>query len=396
MKSKEEHRRDRDTMRQPREIQFAMPWGQMAAQEWGDPSSSRKVLAVHGWMDNSNTFLKSLTTDGKELYRKLYHRKEQKGVSGILDNGSPAFRYKGMKVLVSFVNAGSVAKVYRATVEVPITALVWSELFPLLPADLHIISVDLSGHGLSSHRPLGCTYTILEHAIDLKRLVDDLNWEGFAIIGHSMGAMISFLLIGLFPKLVTHFISLDILTIMGCSLKSLPEVTALSINSMLTFEKKLGKPPVYKNLDEIVDRRMNTTPDSLTRESASIIMQRATVDYQGGVVLRTDPRLKFSRTLNYSFEDQFEILKRYSGRLLVVRATGSTPRDSKGLPHDKFIRLYEETCQEFKLVTVQGSHTVHLDEPEKVLGHVIEFLKTYSGNTVSPSTSCGTGEHAKL
>lgn len=302
-----------------------MPWGQMAAQEWGDPSSSRKVLAVHGWMDNSNTFLK---------------------------------------------------------------------LFPLLPSNLHIVSVDLSGHGLSSHRPLGCTYTILEHAIDLKRLADQLHWEGFALIGHSMGAMISLLLAGLFPSLITHFVSLDIITIMNCSLKSLPEMTAMTVGSMLSFEKKQGQPPVYKDLEEVVNRRMLTTPDSLARDSAAIIMRRAIVDYQGGVVLRTDPRLKYTRTLNYSFEDQYEILKRYQGRLLVLRATGETHRDLKGLSYEKFVKLYEENCREFKLVMVQGTHTVHLDEPEKVLDHIVNFLETYTGMPLSVPN--GIGEHAKL
>lgn len=99
-----------------------------------------------------------------------------------------------------------------------------------------------------------------------------------------MGAMTSLLFAGLFPELVSHLISLDILTIMACSTKVIPELTAKTISDFLLFEKKHSQAPVYKSFDEVVDRRMYVSPNSLTRQSAEIIMRRATMDYQGGVV----------------------------------------------------------------------------------------------------------------
>jgi len=299
-------------MEQPREVQFQMPWGHLAGQEWGDPNSPKKVLAIHGWMDNSNSFAK---------------------------------------------------------------------LCPLLPPDLHIIAIDLSGHGYSSHRPSGCGYTILEFAIDLKRLVDILGWVGFAIIAHSMGAMTSLFFAGLFPELVSHLVSLDILSIMSCSRKVIPELTAKTISDFLRFEKKHSQAPVYKNLDEVVDRRMYVTPNSLTRESAEIIMRRATMEYQGGVVLRTDPRLKFVRTLNYDYEAQEQILQRYRGKLLVILAKHNENKRLDGVPYQFFLKIYQESCEEFSLVKVNGTHTVHLDESEKVAGSIISFLNGYEGIT---------------
>lgn len=71
---------------------------------------------------------------------------------------------------------------------------------------------------------------------------------------------------------------------MACNSKVIPELTAKTISDFLHFEKKQSQAPVYKNLDEVVDRRMYVTPNSLTRQSAEIIMSRATMDYQGGVV----------------------------------------------------------------------------------------------------------------
>ncbi|OWA50984.1 Peptide chain release factor 1-like, mitochondrial [Hypsibius exemplaris] len=42
----------------PRELEIALPWGKIAAQEWKTPESKRQILMLHGWQDNSNTFKK--------------------------------------------------------------------------------------------------------------------------------------------------------------------------------------------------------------------------------------------------------------------------------------------------------------------------------------------------
>lgn len=38
------------------ELKIPVPWGHIAAKEWGDPTSDWKLLGVHGWQDNANTF----------------------------------------------------------------------------------------------------------------------------------------------------------------------------------------------------------------------------------------------------------------------------------------------------------------------------------------------------
>ena len=39
-------------------------------------------------------------------------------------------------------------------------------------AELHIVAIDLPGHGQSSHRPVGAQYNVFEYVLDLKYVVD--------------------------------------------------------------------------------------------------------------------------------------------------------------------------------------------------------------------------------
>lgn len=89
--------------------------------------------------------------------------------------------------------------------------------------------------------------------------------------------------------------------------------------------------------------------------------------------------MKFIRTLNYDYEAQEQILQRYKGKLLVILAEHQENKRLDGVPYQFFVKIYEQCCEEFKLVRVKGTHTVHLDESEKVADSIIDFLSTYEG-----------------
>ena len=60
---------------------------------------------------------------------------------------------------------------------------------------IHLVCVDLAGHGYSSHRhePV---YHFVDYVVDLFDVVDGLGWSNFSIVGHSLGAGVAMVMAG--------------------------------------------------------------------------------------------------------------------------------------------------------------------------------------------------------
>jgi pimeloyl-ACP methyl ester carboxylesterase len=65
----------------------------------------------------------------------------------------------------------------------------WVPLVPYLSSKLHLILVDLRGHGQSSKPE--CCYTRLDFAYDIELLLDALHVQRADIVGHSLGSIIA-------------------------------------------------------------------------------------------------------------------------------------------------------------------------------------------------------------
>ncbi len=89
-----------------------------------------------------------------------------------------------------------------------ITPTASARLAPQLKG-LRIVALDLAGHGYSEHRPPGAGYALADYAHDVLRVAEQLGWQRFALLGHSLGAIISVQLAGALPDRVSHLALID-------------------------------------------------------------------------------------------------------------------------------------------------------------------------------------------
>jgi len=64
-------------------------------------------------------------------------------------------------------------------------------LGPLATTGWHAVAPDLRGHGASAHPADESAYSFEIYAGDVLALADDLGWDRFALVGHSMGGAVA-------------------------------------------------------------------------------------------------------------------------------------------------------------------------------------------------------------
>lgn len=113
------------------EVRLSLPHIELAAHLFG-PEDGQPVIALHGWLDNANSF---------------------------------------------------------------------ARLAPKLEG-LRIVALDLAGHGHSNHRPTGAGYALPDYVHDVLQVAEQLGWQRFSLLGHSLVAIISVFLAGALPERV--------------------------------------------------------------------------------------------------------------------------------------------------------------------------------------------------
>ncbi len=201
----------------------------LAAKRWGSPNGL-PTLALHGWLDNANSF----------------------------DN-----------------------------------------LAPLLP-ELDLVALDFAGHGKSDHRPAGVHYHPLLDMQDLLSVAEQLGWDEFQLIGHSMGAAIASEFAATCPDRISRAICIDgFLATGGATTLERIDQNRDALQQMMQAADKT--PKSYTDTQTMVQRVTEATDQSLA--AASLLVARGhRDDGKGGVTWRTDPRIRFATPLRPSRE----------------------------------------------------------------------------------------------
>ena len=84
----------------------------------------------------------------------------------------------------------------------------WDAIARELQPHFHIMAPDLRGHG-DSEWAKGSSYSLVDHVYDLSRLIRFTELRDPAIVGHSLGGMISLAYAGTYPDRVSRLAVLD-------------------------------------------------------------------------------------------------------------------------------------------------------------------------------------------
>lgn len=214
---------------------------------------------------------------------------------------------------------------------------------------VRLVALDLVGHGFSAHRPEAMPYYIWDNVADVLAVADELGWQQFHLLGHSMGAGIGSLLAGTMPERVLSLVLLEGLAPMADEPDELPEKMALAIRRRQHRERRVK---FYPDIESAVAARMKGR-FPVTEQAARWLVERSIVHTPQGVRWRSDPALVLPSVLRLSEDQVRAFLRRIECPTLLIMASDGivTP-------------LLDERAaviRGLERLTFTGNHHVHME-----------------------------------
>ena len=239
----------------------------------------------------------------------------------------------------------------------------FDRIAPLLP-DLHLVALDLAGHGRSQHRHPSVVHHFIDWAPEVVAVADVLGWGAFALIGHSMGAGISTLVAGTFPDRVRRLVLLE-----GAGpLAADPDRAPGQLASAVEDEARAAaaSPKLFPDLDTAVKARLRDS--DLDTQASRLLVERGSEEVEGGVRFTHDPRLRTRSRTRLTENQVLAFLAAIECPVLAVRALQGWP-----FPEDVVMARLKK-IQHLETAEIEGGHHVHLTHPERVAPIINRFL----------------------
>jgi pimeloyl-ACP methyl ester carboxylesterase len=230
--------------------------------------------------------------------------------------------------------------------------------------DYYIVALDITGHGLSSHRSNGAHYHLIDFVYDLHEFVESQDWQSFILMGHSMGGIISTMYASCFPEHVNKLISIESFGPMTKDTQSSPTQLRDSILSRLKAQQSAAKHP--SSIERTVEARAKVGDIKL--ESARLLIARNIREENEQLFFNTDRRLRTFSSLRMTETQAEAFMRSIQCPTLVITGDKGYESMRTNLQRrlDWIKNLTVEKCE--------GYHHLHMDNPQAVADKIVGFL----------------------
>lgn len=230
-----------------------------------------------------------------------------------------------------------------------------ASFFALAPRlkNLHMVAVDMAGHGRSEHRPGRMAYTPWDDINDALAIADCLGWHKFALLGHSRGAIISTLIAGTFPERILCLGLIEGMLPDPAPAEEAPIQLAKAIEGLRNQQQK--SPSVYPDMAVAIKaRERGMFP--LGYQAAKALTERGVIAHAHGFSWSTDPRLLAPSIIRLSREQLAAFVNRLDMPVKLLLA-------DEGLPKLYANYLQELACfSHIRYDLLAGGHHLHMEE----------------------------------
>lgn len=234
---------------------------------------------------------------------------------------------------------------------------------------------------MSSRIPDGMQYHSIDNLYQIHDLCMEYGWEKISLIGHSMGAILCFMFASIFPKNVDMVIGIEGLKPSIFEAAYISKMLEDRIKNFMLADKRnreKTEPPSY-TLEEMAQKYEEATRKSVTKEFAPYLLRRnvqKSEKHLGKYFFTRDSRLKYSMGANFYQSVSVELAKRMDMPYMVIKAD-KAPYWEKKEYHEEVVNVLKKRNQNFEYHMVEGTHHLHLTDPEKISGLISDFIKKH-------------------
>jgi pimeloyl-ACP methyl ester carboxylesterase len=242
----------------------------------------------------------------------------------------------------------------------------WDHLAQALAADFHVVAPDLRGHG-DSGWATGSSYSLADHVYDLTNLMKSEGFENAAIVGHSMGGMVSLTYAGAFPERVSKLVVLDGVTNFPARR---PKPADVRISDWAGDLDKLALRKIhrYPTVADGAERIVGRNPRLTRAQAMHLATHGMKRNDDGSFSWKYDPYLRARAPYRLSLDDNIGLWSRIACPTLLVAASESflpDPEKAGVMSHFKHAELAK---------VAGAGHWLQHDRPDEVLGLIQRFL----------------------
>lgn len=257
----------------------------------------------------------------------------------------------------------------------------FDHLIPLLNRRHEYLCFDWPNHGLSSGTPLGARWTLEHYMVTVKRVTSHVwpQWSSFVCVGHSMGGQVGKFLAAVYPDAVKKLVLLDSVGPLHMYPEDVVPVMRGALDELLKLEDRaagavlLCDDQALARVKRRIYESLNESGETLTDTAGRTLMTRYYRPQAGGkYVAANSARLRVTYNGLYSAAQHRDVVEHIRCPTLWIKATASDAYYSDA--YALFVELYGGNPN-FRTVTVQGNHDVHMNHPHRVAPIVNEFLE---------------------
>jgi esterase len=237
----------------------------------------------------------------------------------------------------------------------------WRKIASRIQNDFQCLIYDQRGHGRSFKPESGYSPEIF--AEDLNKITDELGWDNFHLVGHSMGGRNAMVFADLYPHKVRTLTIED----MG------PDADPKSV---LYYEKMLNAVPTpFHSKDEMKQFfAQHFEMEFGSKEPISVLSTflQANIEQVDDTPLydwRFSKQAIFETVIEGHTKDRWREVSQFKMPVMVIRG-----ENSHVLKHETFIKMLEANPKIHGIEIKQAGHWIHYEKYEEFTSILREFL----------------------